>query len=158
MSNVTRILGIDPGNSGGMVLLVERNRGWYLDRCFKLGRGEEATVAFVKDCVTADTRVYMELVFGFAEGRSMKFGKYYGFVRGCVKMRSTDVVDVVPVKWMKAMDVPSKTKIGRKAHRQAMRSLAESLQSTVGVTDWNAAAILIALWGLRQEGGTLINE
>lgn len=155
MSNVCRILGIDPGNSGGMVLLVERSTGWSLDKCFKLAHGEEQTVGFVEEYVTAETLVYMELVFGFGAGRSFKFGRYYGFVRGCVKMRHAEVVDVVPLKWMSAMGVPSKTKIGHKAHRQAMRGLAERAQSAVGVTDWNAAAILIALYGLRQEGGSL---
>lgn len=149
----TSILGIDPGNNGGMVLLVERSSGWSLDKCFKLERGERAICEFMKQHVTSGTAVYLEKVHGWGEARSFNFGKYYGFVRGCAMMRTENVSDVPPRVWMPEMGVEGKSQTKEK--RQSMRLLAGQVQGEVEPTNWNAAAILIALFGLRQEGGEL---
>jgi len=157
-----QILGIDPGNNGGMVLLGRERAGWGILRVFKLSRGEDAIARFVRDTAVnqpnaATTTAYLEQVHGWGEGRSFNFGMYYGFVRGVLKshgMTELDgtLVNVTPQKWMPEMGVPPQK--GEKAlHRLAMRRLAEDVQDEIMATNWNAASLLIAFWGLKQEGG-----
>lgn len=157
-----RILGIDPGNNGGMVLLAKARRGWGIERVFKLARGEDAITRFMtaiggNEPNAPTMTAYLEQVHGWGEGRSFNFGMYYGFVRGCLKssgMTELDgtLVNVTPQKWMPAMGVPPKKGEGA-MHRMAMRDLAEGIQDEVTSTNWNAAAILIAFYGLKQVGG-----
>lgn len=156
--NARTIFGIDPGNNGGIVQLTkwDLSHEWRLEHVFRLSRGEDAIVEFLKTLSYGfhDVRVYLEQVHGWGEGRSFNFGKYYGFVRGvCKSVFDVDsLVDVTPQRWMKEMGVPPQ-KGQKAAHRQAIRALAGSLQDEVTATNWNAAAILIALYGLRQETG-----
>jgi hypothetical protein len=152
---VGTIFGIDPGNNGGVIAMYERRDGWYLVRSFKLARGETDIVQFFReetDAGSGDCLAYLEKVHGWGEGRSFNFGMYYGFVRGVLRAMEVPIIDVTPQKWMKDMGVPPQ-KGQKAAHRLAMRELAQSLQNEVTATNWNAAAILIALYGLRQETG-----
>jgi hypothetical protein len=153
-------MGIDPGNNGAAVTLAKRSGKWWLDRVFRLSSGELAISNFITQ-YTPDYRglkaCYLEQVHGWGEARSFNFGMYYGFVRGSLYTRDVTeengrLINVTPLKWMKEMGVPPQK--GQKAlHRQAMRELAGELQNEVEATNWNAAAILIALYGLRQEEG-----
>lgn len=151
------ILGIDPGNNGGMVQLTrwDESHDWSVEHVFKLERGEKEIARFVRTVteVTLHSVAYLEKVHGWGEGRSFNFGKYYGFVRGVLVALEVPIVDVTPQAWMKEMAVPPQ-KGQKAAHRQAMRELAGSIQAEVSSTNWNAAAILIAFYGLRQQGGT----
>lgn len=150
------ILGIDPGNNGGMVQLTKWDDAhhWAVDHVFKLERGEQEIAKFVRAVTDHTLRsvAYLEKVHGWGEGRSFNFGKYYGFVRGVLVALEVPIVDVTPQTWMKDMGVPPQ-KGQKAAHRQAMRELAGSIQSEVSSTNWNSAAILIAMWGLKQQGG-----
>jgi hypothetical protein len=167
---VDTIIGIDPGNRGGVVVLrnqdtseqvgIEKPEGWHIERVFRLERGEIAISEFFGEYrdFEAGTVAYLENVHGWGEGRSFAFGRYYGFVRGCLYccgMRSErgSLIDVTPQTWMKEMGVPKQKEIGKAKHRQAMRELAASMQDEVETTNWNSAAILIALYGLRRETG-----
>lgn len=145
------VLGIDPGNSGGAVVMAKTDWGWKLIRCFKLAKGEEAIAAFIREQAESGLGVacYLEKVHGWGEGRSFAFGKYYGFVRGCLAYAGIPINDVLPVKWMRDMGVPP-MKGNRPAHRVAMRDVARGFQQEVEATDWNAAAILIAGWGVNH--------
>lgn len=151
------ILGIDPGNNGGIVQLTkwDRYHAFRIEHMFKLERGEDEIVNFLR--LLGDTclevKVYLEKVHGWGEGRSFNFGMYYGFVRGvCKSMFGNDcIVDVTPQRWMKDMGVPPQ-KGQKAAHRQAIRELAGKVQDEVTPTNWNSAAILIGYWGLAQQG------
>jgi hypothetical protein len=166
----TAILGIDPGNNGAITLwqdwscypgnpLNTRPGGpWWLDYLFRLEYGEDEIVRFFRDYLPADYQytAYLEKVHGWGEGRSFNFGKYYGFVRGCVLMRGIPIVDVLPQTWMAAMEVPKQR--GEKArHRQDMRRLADEMLARrripgVKAANWSAAALLIGEYGIRQSG------
>lgn len=145
------ILGIDPGNNGGLVVMNHRGGEWHLDKCFKLEHGEAATIKFLTELAWEfdDTAAYLEKVGGWGVARSFNFGKYYGFVRGAMMMRGIPIVDVLPQTWMSAMGVTGKSQTKEK--RQSMRKLAAELQNDVEATNWNAAAILIAFYGIREE-------
>lgn len=149
------IIGIDPGNNGAMVTLRWTNGGWELDRCFRLEHGEDAIVAFMRDQLVIDpgeTVAYIERVIGFGGGIGLKLRENYGFLRGVLKMRGgIQVIEVLPKKWMDQMGVVGKSQTAEK--RQSMRALAGQAQDVVEPTNWNAAAILIALYGLRMETG-----
>lgn len=148
------LFGIDPGNNGGIIAMGKMDGEWDLARSFKLGLGEEPIAAFFRPYASnaPEHVAYLEKVHGWGEGRSFNFGMYYGFVRGVLRAHGIRIVDVTPQTWMKEMGVPPQ-KGQKAAHRQAMRELAASIQSEVSSTNWNAAAILIAFYGLRQEGG-----
>lgn len=152
----TTLFGIDPGNNGGIILFENRGGGWSLERCFKLEHGEQATVDFVRQTAldAGESVAFLEKVHGWGVARSFNFGKYYGFVRACFMMRGIQVVDVPPQAWMKQAGVTGKSQTKEK--RESMRQLAEQrLDETgqeLGVTNWNAAAILIAYYGIHQQG------
>lgn len=150
---VKLILGIDPGNNGGIIALRQNlvTEEWGVERSFRLERGEDCIVDFFSALAYPGPYVaYLEKVHGWGEGRSFNFGMYYGFVRGVLKMRGVPIVDVTPQKWMGEMGVPPQR--GEKAlHRQAMREMAGAIQGEVTATNWNAAALLIAFYGLRCE-------
>jgi hypothetical protein len=150
------LIGVDPGNNGGAVVLGRTHDGWTVVRSFKLGRGEEAIAEFAK--TYSGVRAFLEKVHGWGEGRSFAFGRYYGFVRGALVTAGCPIVDVEPIKWMRGMGVPPQA--GKKAeHRQAMRLLAGQVQDEVEATNWNAAALLIAYWGARAiESGVYEND
>lgn len=148
---MSSIIGVDPGNNGGLVVMSHRGGEWRLDRCFKLEHGEDAIVRFLRDMVVdLDwTTAYLEKVGGWGVARSFNFGKYYGFIRGALMMRGVPVIDVLPQAWMKIMGVTGKSQTKQK--RESMRTLAAGLQNDVEATNWNAAAILIAHYGIREE-------
>lgn len=159
MGGNSAIIGIDPGNSGAIVILRKLNGVWTLTRCFRLSSGEQAIAAFLRTEAMmgsfGPTICYLEKVWGWGEGRSFNFGMFYGFVRGVLyscglTTENGYLVDVIPQKWMKEMGVvPQK---GEKAkHRQNMRQLAGEIQNEIKPTNWNAAGILIAYYGLKME-------
>lgn len=149
------LFGIDPGNNGGIVLFQHRGGGWSLERCFKLEHGEQAIVDFVRETAldASDSVAFLEKVLGWGVARSFNFGKYYGFVRACFMMRGIPIVDVQPQVWMKQAGVTGKSQTKEK--RQSMRQLAERrLEETgqeLGVTNWNAAAVLIGYYGISTQ-------
>lgn len=148
------LFGIDPGNNGAIVALGQMDGEWDLHRVFRLSLGEEPIASFFRQYAenASEHVAYLEKVHGWGEGRSFNFGMYYGFVRGVLRAHRIRIVDVTPQKWMKAMGVPPQ-KGQKAAHRQAMREMAGAMQDEVSSTNWNAAAILIALYGLREETG-----
>lgn len=153
-----RIIGIDPGNGGGIVVIDETGEGWAIERVFKLSKGEVAIADFLAQYGSHRAVAYLERVYGFGEGRSFNFGRYYGFVRGVLyalglRAECDTLKDVQPNVWMPGMGLPKQKDVGKVEHRKAIKRLAEESQSDVTATDWNAAAILIALYGLRCETG-----
>lgn len=147
------ILGIDPGNNGAIIQLEWRGGDWHLDRSFRLERGESAIAHFFHEELAfahGQATAYLEKVTGFGGGIGLKLRENYGFLRGCLMMRGVQIVDVRPQQWMAFMGVEGKSQTAQK--RQSMRSLAAELQGDIEPTNWNAAAILLAYYGLRQQG------
>lgn len=146
------VIGIDPGANGAIVVLRGNAVGWIIERCFRIGRGEDAIAdLFRNQLVLApdETVAYIERVTGFGGGIGLKLRENYGFLRGVLKMRGIHVVDVTPQRWMAAMGVEGKSQTKEK--RQSMRMLASQVQDDVESTNWNAAAILIGHYGIRTE-------
>lgn len=132
--------------------------GWVIERVFKLSRGEVAIADFLAQYNSHGAVAYLERVYGFGEGRSFNFGRYYGFVRGVLyslglRAECDTLKDVQPNVWMPDMGLPKQKEVGKVEHRKAIKRLAEESQADVTATDWNAAAILIALYGLKHETG-----
>ena len=153
-----RIVGIDPGAHGGIVTLCPVRRGsrsWVVQHVFKLERGEEQIASHLKTILSTggEEVVYLERVQGWGGGPGLKLMANWGFLRGCIVMCGAKLVDVYPQAWMKAMYVTGKSQTKEK--RESMRLLADGLQNDVTATNWNAAALLIAGYGLKQEGGQL---
>lgn len=149
----TSIFGIDPGNNGAIILLNHRGGEWHLDRCFRIGSGEEAIAKFIRDEAAfepGEAEAYLEKVTGFGGGIGLKLRENYGFLRGCLTMRGVPINDVRPQVWMEWMGVEGKSQTAAK--RQSMRLLASRLQDDVEPTNWNAAAVLIGYYGLQQQG------
>lgn len=157
---VKLILGIDPGNNGAIVAMRQNLIDplvWTIERVFRLERGEDSIADFFRDIKYPGPYVaYMEKVTGFGGGIGLKLRENYGFLRGSIKARQDmRLVDVRPQEWMKAMGV---SVLKGALHRQDMRRLAEEVQNEITPTNWNAAAILIAHYGLRLETGRGLHE
>lgn len=125
---------------------------------FRLGLGEQAIVEFFREQLAfcpGEAVAYLEKVHGWGDARSFNFGMYYGQVRMACLMRNIPVVDVLPQEWMRAVEIPKQDVKKKAEHRQAIRRISGEWMSAYGdfeATNWNAAAGLIACFGVYHEG------
>lgn len=147
------IIGIDPGATGGIgVLPIGEDSGE--PSPFKLSDLTE------KDISDLLWKIYLdsgEQVFGYLESvhsmpkqgvsSSFKFGRNYGFLRGCLVTIGIPFDDVTPQKWQKFMGCM--TKGDKNITKQRAQQLFPQLKCTHATSD----AILIAEYGRRIRMG-----
>jgi crossover junction endodeoxyribonuclease RuvC len=149
-------LGIDPGNSGGFVLIDEdgnvlthdKQPETELDVCFSLQcarnfaelEGHKLTAIIEK--VHAMPKQGVTSVF--------TFGRNYGFLRGVITSLSIPFVDVTPQKWQKELGCQTK------GDKNVSKAKAQQLWPKIKWTHATADAALIAKWGqLMHKQGKL---
>lgn len=135
-----RIMGVDPGQSGGVAVLTHHGVEAY---------GFTTMTEFdILNCVRALAKgadvCYLELVHSMpAQGvaSSFKFGKNYGFLRACLMGAAIPVIDVSPQKWQKALGCLTK------GDKNVTKAKAQQLYPEAKITHAIADAILIARYG-----------
>jgi hypothetical protein len=111
MKNETAVIAIDPGASGGFAVWTPRDRRITLHA---MPDNDERICKILRDVKTdwPDTRVYLELVGGYIQGkerpgsRMFNFGDGYGYLRGCCDMAGMPPQLITPQKWQKPLSVP----------------------------------------------------
>lgn len=136
------IVGIDPGQSGGIAILSGLGIQAYKmpeterDIYDLLDNVEGANDAYVK--------VFLEAVHsmpGQGVASSFKFGRSYGFLRGLIAALKYPLHDVTPQRWQKALGCLSH------GDKNVTKQRAQQWFPQLKVTHATADALLIATWG-----------
>lgn len=142
-----RVLGIDPGKSGGMALLdSSADQPNYT----KLS-GTEADTAMFLRFAHVDFALIEKVHSMPKQGVSstFTFGQSYGFLRGCLIALGIPFEEVTPRKWQAAMGCLSK------GDKNVTKARAQQLFPSVKVTHAIADALLIAEYCRRMRAGEL---
>ena len=139
-------LGLDPGKSGGIVVLLE---GGALDRTLALERSTEADVAiFLAGLSPLERRLaFCEKISPFpGQGASSraKLSESYGFLRGVLTTLGFERRFVAPQVWQRAMGCLSG------GYKRVTKARAEEIWPGEKWTHALADAALIAEYGRRQ--------
>lgn len=155
------ILGIDPGVTGGLVILTE---GGIVDDYIAMPSTELDLWKWISKKKGVD-EVYLEKVWaaptqGRKQGGSsmFKFGYGYGLVNMAVTAAGLRLHHVTPLTWQKELKIPSKKKEETKPqHKERLRKKAQQLYPNLDVWDRTLGeqravcdALLIAEYGRRQ--------
>ena len=161
-----RILGIDPGSTGGICQLSEDRSFYHLCKASPI---DADTVRTIKEMVTANpTRLaVVERVASFpgqGVASTFTFGKRYGVILGALMALGVPVVDVPPQTWNKALGLSQPKGFGltvtavekkkrlaarRKEQKSRNYAMARNLFPHLAITLETADGVLLAEYGLR---------
>ena len=137
-------IGIDPGASGGLAFLND-------DRATAVHMPKterdiwEMLVSHKQDF---NTRAVIEAVHSMPRqgvSSSFKFGRNYGFLRGCLIAAKIPFAEVTPRGWLKALGIRTKHKTETNVQwKNFLKGLAQQRFPSVKVTLATADALLIA--------------
>lgn len=140
------VLGIDPGASGGAVLL----KGNHVIGIHKFV-GEDEYIDFIRWCSDQKTdAAFIEQVHAAPnQGVSsmFKFGDNFGFERGIVRMAGIPLHRVTPQKWQRGLNLPKAP--NKTAHKNNLKNRASELYPSEKWILATADAVLIARYGLN---------
>lgn len=141
-------LGIDPGQSGGIAsLMVENGQdaiAWKMPETERDIWRLVASRAPDGDCpatFAAIERVHSMPKQGVAS--SFKFGRSYGFLRGCLIASGIPFEEVAPQVWQKAMGCLSR------GDKNVTKAKAQQLFPSLKITHATADALLLAEYAQR---------
>lgn len=144
------ILGIDPGQSGGLAI---RNEDY--SQAYPMPETEKDIFELIYNlkCKWNNVDCYLEQVHSFkGQGVSstFKFGQGYGFLRACIIALEIPLFDITPQRWQKEY-VTSKTKDESKTdHKNKLKAKAQLLYPSLKLTLKTCDAMLIADYGYRK--------
>lgn len=150
-----RIIGIDPGKSGGIAILYERGNAEALNitsECDLLD-----VLRACRDTCEEDVYLiaYLELVGGFIGGTGntgssmFKFGSSFGFVQGAMMALRIPFKLVSPKRWQR--DISGLAGLQGAARKRALKNEAVRRYPSLKPTLKTADAILIADYGRMVE-------
>lgn len=144
------VIGIDPGQSGGAMVL-HRDDG-FPPSVYAFHRKDEFEIleALLGACDVVHT-VFIEKVHGYPnQKRQFQFGRHVGFLIGVFRAKNIKVIEVSPQVWMAKLGLAGLSD-EKKERKQLLRQAAEKLFPGVKVTLTNADALLIAEYGRRYQ-------
>ena len=145
------IIGIDPGQSGGIAFLWEGG----VQRACKMPETESDVTDLFDLSISEEVAAFAFLEFVHSMPKqgvssSFKFGRNYGFLRGLLTALKIPFEDVTPQKWQKALGCMSR------GDKNVTKQKAQQLFPNVGkITHATADCLLIAEFGRRKRTGTL---
>ena len=146
-----RIIGIDPGKSGGLAWCVD---GFM--QCWPMPKTEHDIAKLIQDFSRFDdTFCFIEKVHampGQGVTSMFTFGRGYGFLRGCLVSYKIPFDEVTPSTWQKALGCMSK------GDKNIPKAKAQQLFPDLNITLKTADAVLIAEWGRRKRDKEQVEE
>ena len=146
------ILGIDPGQSGGIAFL------WWKDPLvFKMPDTERDVLNILEEIKTEKIGkrpffAYIEAVHAMPKqgvSSTFKFGMNYGMLRAFLIALGIPFETVTPVKWQTALGCRTG------GNKNVTKRKAQELYPHIKITHAIADALLIATFGYRKQNGTL---
>ena len=139
-----RILGIDPGHSGGFALVGDDKK----PETYTFAKKTEwDTMSAIRSALEFVDFAVIERVHAFpGQGVSstFKFGRHYGFLRGVLTTCGIPWDDVSPATWQRSLRCLTK------GDKNVTKSKAQQLWPGLIITHAIADALLIAEWGRRE--------
>jgi crossover junction endodeoxyribonuclease RuvC len=161
--STTSYLGVDPGLSGALALL--RHGELLVVDMPTLAAGKKRTIDEIELARLIDRwatecqpMVVLEQVAAMptdGAAGAFSFGRGYGVIRGILRAHFLQIIDVTPVKWKRAVGIPSG------AGKDASRALAKELFQQQAKLfyrvkdDGRAEAALMAVYGQKTSALTL---
>jgi crossover junction endodeoxyribonuclease RuvC len=158
-------LGIDPGQSGGLALVVWHtlSKGPKVRRISKMPATEtDIHQLFVDWCCTVaypfKPLATIEAVHAMPKqgvSSAFTFGRGYGFLRGCLIASQVSFQEVQPRAWQKGLGITPRRKTETKVQfKNRLKGFAQQrFPGVEGINLATADALLIALYAcLRMEG------
>jgi len=136
-----RILGIDPGKSGGLALLDNHE-----DSAQALKMPETEMDVWDALYQMSPSHAFIEKVHampGQGVSSTFNFGRNYGMLLMALTAAGIPFTEVTPQKWQGAMDCRTG------GDKNISKRRAQQLFPNVDVYHWNADALLIASYGLK---------
>lgn len=153
-----RLLGIDPGASGGLVLL-ESKAGEPPTLVSAVKMPDTLRGIFEAVCDTSADTVLIEQVGAMpTDGRSslFKFATNYGCLQMAAVAACFPLQFVRPALWQQAIGCKRLKNEAKTKHKARMRHKAQLLFPQIRITNALADAALIAVYGVRlHHGGSL---
>ncbi len=142
-----QIIGIDPGASGGIAAI--HGDATYVSA---IPETEHDTCDLLRSLRMGEYQchAYIEKVHAFpgqGVASMFKFGRGYGFLRGCLVALGIPFEEVSPAVWQRDLKCLSK------GDKNVTKAMAQRLFPNLTVTHHVADALLIAEWGRRQRQG-----
>jgi len=149
-------IGIDPGKTGGLVILPERGDKRIVTR---MPVTERDIWNWFADIPRAFSYAIIEKVHsqpGNAARAMFTFGWGYGGLRMALTARGIPFEEVLPSVWLRGLDIPKQKKTeSRTQFKNRLKAKAQQLFPTVEVTLATADALLIAEYCRRKAKGLL---
>jgi len=144
-------LGIDPGESGGMVGLLKENDGLIVDRIFTFYKGQsDLDIAeAIEDMAWRIDSCVIEKLHAYPVRGSIgnfKLGRHYGMLRAFLTAFGVDYKEATPQKWQRAMGCLTG------GNKNVTKKKAQELFPDVKVTHAIADALLLAEYARRIHG------
>lgn len=136
-----RILGIDPGHSGGLALLTGSRTGI---SCWAMPETERDIYNLVVDS-QADL-ICIEHVHSMPKqgvASTFKFGRNYGFLRACIIASRIPFESVTPQKWQNTLNCRTG------GDKNISKAKAQELYPHLDITHATGDALLIATYALK---------
>jgi hypothetical protein len=133
------VLGIDPGQSGGIAFIVTTGTA------IPMPKTERDVWEAIQE-TPIGAHAFIERVHsmpGQGVSSSFKFGQGYGFLRGCLIARGMTFEEVSPAVWQKALGCLSK------GDKNVTKARAQQLVPHLKITHAIADSLLIAEYGRR---------
>jgi crossover junction endodeoxyribonuclease RuvC len=147
-------LGIDPGQSGGLAVLMGGPLHPKSPEAFvwKMPETERDLWEIVRTREVGEAFAVIEAVHSMPKqgvASSFKFGRSYGFLRGCLIASGIPFEEVTPQKWQKALGCLTK------GDKNVSKRRAQQLFPGLKITHATADALLLAeyarrLWNARE--------
>lgn len=149
------VVGIDPGQSGGIASLIEQERDCVFLSAVPMGATEKDTSdhlwqLYVDSAAYGGIFAFIEKVHSMPKqgvASSFKFGMGYGFLRGCLVTIGIPFDDVTPQRWQKSMDCMTR------GDKNVSKRRAQNLFPGLKITHALADALLLAEFGRRARLG-----
>ena len=145
MGGQSKIIGIDPGKSGGIAVYTEG-----LMQCWAMPETEADIAQLLRDYGMSGSFCLIEKVHSMP-GQGVKsmftFGRGYGFLRGVLTAQRTPFDDIAPSTWQKALGCLTK------GDKNVTKQKAQQLFPDLHITHKTADAVLICEYGRRTYGG-----
>ena len=145
------IIGIDPGNSGGIAIL-DGESGALLE-CEKMPTTPMDILNYLKEWNGCSV-CYLEDVGTGMPGQSSKatatFARHNGHLEMALLASGISTVKVTPAKWQKTLGLSGKKVESKTSHKNRIKAWAQQRFPQQKVTLWAADALAIASYGFEM--------
>lgn len=143
------ILGIDPGQSGALVLLNEQGKIQNMANMPETPMDILETIEAMRPdvCFLEDVGYGMP---GQSSKATAKFARHNGYLEMALLALKIPTIKVTPHKWQKSLSLLSKKGEEKRDHKNRIKAWSQQRYPDSKVTLTNADALAIATFGLMQ--------